>query len=267
MALAIIAGRGALPGILARARTDAVIVTIEGVAAEVPEVATKISASFEKLGRLFSDLRAAGVTEVVMAGGMDRPALNPAKFDLKMIKLAPSLMMAFRQGDDGLLRKVIGIFEAEGFRIVGVGEVAPGLVAQQGQLAGKAPDKTMAADAARGWAILDAIGPLDVGQAAVVAGGLCLGIETVQGTDALIAFAGATPKARRPEGGVLVKGPKPGQELRVDMPAIGPGTVERAAEAGLKGIALAAGSVLVLDSETVEARARALGLSIWAEAR
>jgi len=267
MTLGIIAGRGVLPGLLLAAAPGATAVVLDGIEPDLPEGTARIPASLEKIGRMFSDLRAAGITEIVMAGAVDRPALNPAKFDLKMLGLAPSLLKAFRQGDDGLLRRVISIFEGEGFRVIGVADVAPGLVAGEGRIAGKAPDKAMRADAARGWAILDALGPLDVGQAAVVAGGLCLGIETIQGTDALLGFAGATEARKRPEGGVLVKGPKPGQELRVDMPTIGPATVDRAAAAGLSGIALAAGTVLVLDRAEVEARAKAHGLSLWAEAR
>lgn len=267
MALAVIAGRGVLPRLMLEARPEATAVVLDGIEPDLPAEAARIPASLEKIGRLFADLRKAGVTELVMAGAVDRPTLNPARFDLKMMGLAPSLLKAFREGDDGLLRRVIAIFEAEGFRVVGAAEVAPGLVAAAGTISGRGPDKGMRADAARGWAILDALGPVDVGQAAVVSQGVCLGIETIQGTDALLDFAGATPARRRPDGGVLVKGPKPGQELRVDMPTIGPQTVERAAAAGLRGIALAAGGVLVLDRAGVEARAKALGLTIWAEAR
>ena len=118
-----------------------------------------------------------------------------------------------------------------------------------------------------GFAILGALAPVDVGQGCVVAGGLCLGIETLQGTDALLRFVAATPEALRGDRrGVLVKRPKDGQDLRVDMPAIGPATVQAAAEAGLEGIAIEAGRVLLIDRPALVEACEATGLFLLAEA-
>ena len=109
--------------------------------------------------------------------------------------------------------------------------------------------------------ILLALSPLDVGQGTVVAGGLCLGIETLQGTDALLRFVGETPgHLRRGSGGVLVKAPKRGQDLRVDMPVVGPDTVRNAAAAGLEGIFASAGKVLIVEQDATRAALAETGL-------
>jgi len=263
--LAVIAGEGALPGAVIGAHHGAWLVRIEGVAALNPG-APEIAASFDRLGQLFDDLRGQGITEVCLAGSMARPALNPMAFDPKMQALAPRLMQAMQGGDDALLRLVIAVFEEEGFAVRGAHELVPGLTAAAGLLAGPAPDRAARDDARRGTEILAALGPVDVGQAAVVAGGLCLGIETIQGTDFLLRMVAATPAAlRRGARGVLVKRPKPGQDLRVDLPAIGPGTVRGAAEAGLAGIVIAAGAVLLIDREALLGAAEEAGLFVLAQ--
>ena len=265
MSRAIIAGRGILPQLLWNEDTSAVFVTIAGVEVEVPAGATNVEGRFEKLGRLFSDLKKADVSEIVMAGAMDRPSLNPAKFDMKMIKLAPGLMKAMREGDDHLLRRIIDIFENEGFSVVGAGDLAPDLVAQKGLQLGPTPSNEMVADADKAFEILDALAPFDLGQVVVVAGGQCLGIETTQGTDALLKYVSECPPQRRPSGGTMVKAAKAGQELRVDMPTIGVDTIRAALNGGLSGICLRPQQVLLLERTKIEALAKESGFSLWCE--
>lgn len=263
--LAVIAGSGPLPGLVLGARHGAWMVRIEGVTAQNPG-APEIAARFENLGSLFAALRAEGIDTVCLAGPIARPALDPMAFDAKMQALAPRLMAAMKGGDDALLRLVVAVFEEEGFAVRGAHELVAELTAEPGLLAGDPPDRAARDDAHRAAEILAALGPVDVGQACVVAGGLCLGIETIQGTDALLAQVAATdPRLRRGARGVLVKRPKPGQDLRVDMPAIGPETVAGAAAAGLAGIVIAAGSVLLLDREATVAAARDAGLFLLAQ--
>lgn len=261
----MIAGSGSLPAAVLAANHGAWMVRVEGIEAQNPG-APEIAARFEELGRLFDDLRAEGIDTVCLAGAMRRPALDPVAFDPKMRMLAPRLATAMQGGDDALLRLVVTVFEEEGFAVRGAHELAPELVAGPGLFAGPPPDRAARDDAHRATAILAALGPLDVGQACVVGGGLCLGIETIQGTDFLLDQVARTdPALRRGGRGVLVKRPKPGQDLRVDMPAIGPGTVRGAAAAGLAGIVIAAGSVLILDREATLAAAEAAGLFLVAQ--
>lgn len=261
--LAILAGAGRLPVELAAAAPDALRIGFEDVATELDGPVERHR--FEALGGLFESLRDQGVTQVVLAGSMARPPLDPARFDDFMRATAPRLMQAMQDGDDGLLRFVISLFEEQGLAVRGAHEVAPDLVAEAGLLAGPRPEETALADADRAAAILAALAPHDVGQGAVVSGGLCLGVETLQGTDAMLGFVADTPAGlRRGGGGVLVKRSKPGQDLRADMPAIGPGTVAAAVEAGLDGIAVEAGAVLLLDRPATRAAADEAGLFLLA---
>ena len=135
--------------------------------------------------------------------------------------------------------------------------------APKGLITGPTPSDQNLADAARGAQILTTLAPLDLGQGCVVASGLCLGIETLQGTDALLDFVAQTPAHLHRTAGVFIKAPKVGQDLRVDMPAIGPETVKHVAEAGLAGIALAAERVLILDRVRTLGLAASLGVFIY----
>lgn len=253
---AILAGRGTLPGLLLEAEL-AYVVHFRGVVIERHK-APPIKARFEQLGRLFDELRTKEVREVCLAGAMSRPPLDPVAFDPFTAKKMPVLMQAMAQGDDALLRAVIGVIEAEGFTVIAAHSIRPDLVVPAGVLAGKPVSE---ADAARARSVLDALGPLDVGQGAVVARGQVIGVETLQGTDAMLDFVAATAPA---SGGVFVKRPKPGQDLRVDMPAIGPDTIRKAAAAGLSGIEIAAGNVLLLDRDAVLAACAETGMNLWA---
>jgi DUF1009 family protein len=269
--LAIVAGRGDLPRLIAedcaRRGQSYRVVVFDGVALDWLGAHPEIGAVFEKPGRLFADLRAAGCGQVVFAGGMRRPGLNPMRFDLKMLSLAPKVLAGMKSGDDNALRIVARVFEAEGLKLRAAQEVLSGLLAPPGILTRIAPGDADRADAARAAGIVAALGAVDVGQAAVVAQGLCLGLESIQGTDALLDFVQRTGPAFRPdpEGprGVLFKGPKPGQDLRMDLPAIGTGTVAAVAAAGLAGIVVQAGGTLIVGRDETVAAADAAGVFLW----
>ncbi|MBT9383185.1 UDP-2,3-diacylglucosamine diphosphatase LpxI [Pseudooceanicola sp. CBS1P-1] len=263
--LGIIAGGGALPLLLAQVAPDALMLAAEGTACGLPEAAlTRFR--FEKMGGLFETLRAGGVTRVVMAGAIDRPKFDISQADPVFMELAPQLMAVMQAGgDDALLRFVITVFEEQGFAVVGAHDLLPQLTAPVGLVGGPEPSMAMLRDAERGRAILSALSALDVGQGCVVEQGSCLGIETAQGTDALLGYVKATPAGLRRGEGVFCKFPKVGQDLRVDMPAIGPGTLRAAADAGLSCVAIAARKVLLLEADTLPALAQELGLSLIAQ--
>ncbi|WP_424932137.1 LpxI family protein [Amaricoccus macauensis] len=270
-ALAIVAGRGSLPRLLVeeclrRGRTYW-IVRLPGVSLDWAEGHPSIPAEFEKPGRLFKALRSAGVGDVTFAGGIRRPELNPLRFDFKMLALAPKVLAGLRAGDDRTLRVVAEIFEAEGLRLVGAHELLTDLLAPEAVLTRVKPGAGDREDADRARAIVDALGRADVGQTAVVAQGLCLGIESIQGTDAMLGFVAKTARDLRPDPsgarGVMHKAPKPGQDWRIDLPAIGPDTARAAVEAGLAGIVVQAGGVLLLDRAEIVKICDAEGLFLW----
>jgi UDP-2,3-diacylglucosamine hydrolase len=243
------------------------VVVFEGVPLDWVERHPVLRAAFEKPGRLFADLRAAGCGAVTFAGSLTRPTLNPLRFDLTMLRLAPKVFEGLRSGDDRALRLAANVFEAEGLTLQAPQAILGDLVMPAGVPTRAKPSPADRADTERALQIVAALGVADVGQGAVVAQGLCLGLETIQGTDAMLAFVARTASGFRPdpEGarGVLYKAPKPGQDWRMDLPAIGPETMRGAAEAGLAGVVVQAGGALLLGREETIAAADASGLFLW----
>jgi DUF1009 family protein len=199
-----------------------------------------------------------------MAGGVRRPSLLDLRPDMRVVKVFTK-MGRKGIGDDGLLRAVINEVEGEGYRVVGAHEVLPKLTAGEGPLGGVVPDGQASADIERGMAVLSALSEADIGQAVVVQQGIVLGVEAVEGTDALIERC-KTLKRDGP-GGVLVKFSKRGQETRVDMPTIGPETIKQVADAGLRGVAIGAGTTIILDVDELVRAADEAGVFVVGVAR
>lgn len=201
-----------------------------------------------------------GVVDLVMIGPVARPGLKEMMPDPRAFKFLSKA--AFKAlGDDGLLRAIIRTLEEEeGFRVHGADEFLSDLLAREGAYGELSPDQQASRDIDKGLTVLRSMGSLDIGQAVVVQQGLVLGIEAIEGTDALLERCGAL--RRDGPGGVLVKARKPGQEHRVDLPTIGPETVNLAGLAGLRGIAVEASSALVVDEERLVAAADAGGLFV-----
>ncbi len=268
--VAVIAGSGRLPEIVAEAcdaRGQSVHVVDYYDRGRFPHGSTRFQARFERPGEVFRQLADAGCTDVVFAGKFTRPSLNPEEFDSTLKSHADWLLPTLRGGDDGALRAIRSLFEREGFRITGPHEVVPELLPMPGVCTGDRPSRQDVEDGRRARAILDALGSVDVGQAVVVAHGLCIGVETIQGTDGLLASAGQFicnhPESGDGPRGVLYKAAKPFQDRNMDMPAIGPETVVGAGAAGLSGIIIVAGDVLMLDPEDCIRHAHERGLFIW----
>jgi UDP-2,3-diacylglucosamine hydrolase len=222
--------------------------------------------SVGQIGRAKKLFRDEGCRDLVFIGTLTRPALSEIRLDWGTLRIARQIWAAFRGGDDHLLSGIGRILEQDGFRMVGIKDVAPDLLMPAGCLTRAAPDGQAAADIARGRDVLNALSPFDIGQALVIIDGHVVGVEDIEGTDGLlarIAHLREHGRIRTPAGrGVLVKAPKSGQDLRFDLPTIGPMTVDGARAAGLAGIAVTAGVTQVVDPEAVTAAADAAGLFV-----
>jgi DUF1009 family protein len=262
--LALVCGGGSLPLAVAdhvEARGRKVLLfPLQGIArpedyASRPHTWAKI-AMFGAFARV---ARAAGCTEMVMIGSMVRPSFWQVRFDLTTLMLLPRIAAAFRGGDDHILSSGAKLIEEQGFRVLGAHEVAPEILVPEGSMAAVQATERDRADIAYGLDYLRATGPFDVGQAVVVAGKHVLAVEAAEGTDEMLARVAtmrASGRVNTPVGsGVLVKAPKQGQDLRFDMPSIGPRTVDNVARAGLAGIAVVAGSTIVAEPEQLVAAA------------
>jgi len=222
--------------------------------------------SIGQISRLTRLLRSENCRDLVFIGTLVRPALSEIRLDWGTLRVIPRVLAAFRGGDDHLLSGIGGILEQDGFRMVGIKDVAPDLLMPEGCLTRASPDENAAADIARGREVLHALSPFDIGQAAVVIDGHVVGVEDIEGTDGLLARVArlrAEGRIRaRTARGALVKAPKSGQDLRFDLPTMGPRTVEGAAAAQLAGIAIVAGNTIVVDPQAVIEAADAASLFV-----
>ena len=245
------------------------IVAIRGEARDEIERFPHTWVNWGEIGKMFFALDQHGCDDLVIIGGVTRPDFSNFRLDLGAIKTLPFILSLGKGGDDHVLSRVVRFFEEKGYRVHGAGDVAPELLAAEGVLGHKRPSAEDRADIETGIRVVRELGRLDVGQAAVVANGYVLAVEAAEGTDAMLTrcaeLRAAGKAGRRNPAGVMVKAPKPGQEERIDLPTIGPETVKNAAEAGLAGIAVAAGHVLMAERAATIKAADAQGLFVVGE--
>jgi DUF1009 family protein len=222
--------------------------------------------SIGQYGKLTRLLRSENCRDLVFIGTLVRPALSEIRPDWRALGIIAKVWVAFRGGDDHLLSGIGRILEQDGFRMVGIRDVAPELLMPEGCITRATPDEAARADIARGRDVLRALGTFDIGQATVVVDGHVVAVEDIEGTDGLLArVARLRGEGRIRAGtarGVLVKAPKSGQDLRFDLPTIGPRTVESAIAARLAGIAIVAGNTIVVEPQAMVEAADAAGLFV-----
>lgn len=268
--LGLIAGGGNLPVEIAqhceRAGRPFFIIRLKGFAGAEIARFPGADIGIAELGKCFKALKRAGCEAVTLVGRVDRPDFKSLTPDLRGLMALPGVIAAARQGDDALLRQLLGEFEKEGFVVEGAHEVMGDLTLAAGPLGAVIPTDEQMADVHHALRVARAIGQLDVGQGAVVCDGLVLAVEAQEGTDAMLRRVAELPRNIRGSAdaprGVLAKAPKPIQETRIDLPTIGLNTIQRAAQAGLAGVAGEVGRLLVLDREAVIALADELGIFV-----
>lgn len=272
--LALIAGGGALPlSVAARCEAEGrpvFVVRLAGFADPHLAHYPGVDAGMAEIGRILSAMKKADCKAVCLAGIVNRPDFRTLKPDFKGATLLPGIIKAATQGDDALLRKILSVFEAEGFAVEGADDILGGETLPAGALGAVQPSAEQLSDLRKALYVAEKSGELDIGQGAVVCDGLVLAVEAQEGTDAMLMRVAALPGDLRGSAadrkGALGKAPKPIQDLRVDMPVIGARTVELAAAAGLAGIGGVAGKLIVIDRDAIVEAADRLGLYVWGEA-
>ena len=280
MSLALIAGEGDLPVYLVkaldRAGTPFRYCEVEGHSSEARGDRPMQVLKVENLGSFIAELKSQGVSQVCFAGKVARPKIDPSEIDAATAPLVPRMMAALQAGDDKALRLLLSFFEDVGIDVLAAQHIAPELVPKPGVLGSVEPTEQDREDAIRGKKVLAAMSAADVGQACIIANGQALALEAIGGTDwmmrSLMGKKGNTlfddDHLRDPElpaGGVLIKSAKLDQDMRIDMPVIGPDTVIRASVTQLRGIVIEAGRVMLLDPERCVELADQAGLFLWAK--
>lgn len=263
--LGIIAGSGELPGQVIgsclRKGIEIFVIAIEGET----ETATIQNAPHKwlhlgKVGEAVKTLKKQDIQNILMVGRVARPTFSALSLDFTAVRLLLKLSKLEAQGDDAVFSAIIRFLEEQGFTVLGIKDVLYDNLIPEGALGNITPDETALSDIAIGKRVAQTIGTLDIGQAVIVQRGQVLGVEGPEGTDRLIARC--RDLHQEGLGGVLVKMMKPGQDTRVDLPAIGVYTVENAHANRLRGIAVEAGNALVIHRSRVIERADELGLFI-----
>ncbi|CAN5218738.1 LpxI family protein [soil metagenome] len=273
--LGLLAGGGALPlAIAARCEAEGralFVVRLSGFADPHLVRYPGAEIGMAELGKALAALKAADCKAVCFAGTVNRPDFKALKPDFKGATLLPGIIAAATKGDDALLRKILSVFENEGYAVEGADDILGGETLQSGALGGVTPTFDQLADLKKALHVAEKAGELDIGQGAVVCDGLVLAVEAQEGTDAMLTRVASLPADLRgapgTAKGALGKAPKPIQDLRVDMPVIGTRTLELAAAAGLAGVGGIAGQLILIDREALIETADRLGLFVWGEVR
>lgn len=263
---AILAGQGSLPALLAShlGPEGCVVVRFEGQPPstlshpDIPHVVLPMG----KIQRIIDTLKEFHVHQVVFAGAMQRPNLSDVAVDFRGAKVLAKLALRRTRGDNALLCLLMEELEKDNLIVVGAHTVRPDLTPQTPFLGKHKPSPEHQQDIALGFDVLAALSEFDMGQAVIVREGQVLGIEGIEGTDALIQRLSPYTQKKRKHKAVLIKAPKRHQDLRLDMPTIGLDTLKRMQQADLGGVALRLGTTLILDQPDVVALADAEGMFV-----
>src|ERR1700677_321862 len=279
--LGLIAGNGRFPFLLLdAARAHGAEVVVAAIKEETePEMDARAAAdpgirghwlSLGELSRLIETFRQAGITQAVMAGQVKHKQIfSSIRPDWRLAKVLLNLRS---RNTDMLLGAVAKVLSDEGIELISSTAYLEPLLARPGVLTARAPTAEEQQDLAYGRAVAGALAGYDIGQTVVVAGQACVAVEAMEGTDATIERAGAILRTLAAEGEAStlerrvgrVKGAKPAQDMRFDVPVIGAGTIEVMRIAGATCLSIEAGRTLIFDLDQVRQLAAAAGIAIVA---
>jgi len=251
--LGMIAGSGMMPVEIIRhcnaIGREVFVVGLETFASEEQlKEAPHIFARIGEAGKIMKAFKNNNVYEIVLAGGIKRPSFKEMIPDWEGMKIVAKLAVK-KMSDDKMFRAVMDEIESHGFKVVGIEEVVPEMLFREGIYGKVKPSKEDLDDIQRGITVAKALGAVDVGQAVVVQEGMVLAVEAIEGTDMMLSRAAMVKKAGKSP--VLVKVLKPGQDMRVDLPAMGLQTVEQLKKYGIGGMAVEAGGILLIERDAV----------------
>jgi len=260
--LGIIAGKGKFPLLIAeearkRGYTTLVVAHTGLTSGEIEGIADRVHwIKIGEMNRLIKILQEEGVTEAVMAGGVSKRFMFQ---DVEPDSRALSLLFRIEdRKDDTILRAVAEELEREGISIHGATEYVQSILADRGVLTKTGPGDEEWRDIEFGMEMARNIGRLDIGQCVVVKDRAVLAVEAIEGTDEAILRGGRLAGS----GAVVAKCCKPGQDIRFDLPTVGPGTIDAMRGVSARVLAIEAGMTIMIDRESMIESANRAGISI-----
>ena len=260
--IGLIAGNGRFPIIFAE-NAKKLGYTVSAVA-HVGETAPELEQAVDRIhwirigqfNKLIRALKGDGVRQAVMLGGIKKThVFSDVRPDLRAIALFSRLKV---WKDDGILRAIAKEIESEGIQICESTFGLRDILVPAGDLSKRRPTEKEREDIEYGWAMAKEIGQLDIGQCVVVKDRVVVAVEAVEGTDEAIRRGGALAR----KGAVVVKRSKLQQDLRFDLPAVGPKTIEVMQEVKASVLAVEAEKTIFLDREEMMAHANRAGIAI-----
>ncbi len=213
------------------------------------------------VSKIVSTLKTWQISHIILAGCVSRTNLPKFLLDIKGAKL---LAMLLKRGlsDSTILGTAVEFLENEGFTIIAPHEIFVDMLAQKGCLTKYKAPLTAEQDIAKGVEILKGITRFDMGQALIIQNGLVLGVEAAEGTDALIKRCGKIQQ-REDTRPILIKMCKSNQDQRVDLPCIGPYTIENLSRYHMSGVAIEAEKTIILDIQKTIEKANEFSIFIY----
>ncbi len=253
--LGIIAGSGLLPSTIAdlylKQGGQVYIAALEGET-DVLHITKYQYKQFPigSVGALLEYFTENNVKEIIIIGGITRPDLKSVKVDKAGSLLIAKILKEKFLGDNNILKIISDFIESKGFKVISPKTLLELGTYEKLYVSNKLPSKQDEIDIELGMQVIKSLSNLDIGQSIIVADGYVLGIEAAEGTDALIRRCELLRKTER--GGVLVKMVKLTQDMRLDLPTIGPDTIFYLAKHGYNGLAIQkSGVIIVKPLETI----------------
>ncbi|MEE2774178.1 MAG: UDP-2,3-diacylglucosamine diphosphatase LpxI [Pseudomonadota bacterium] len=273
--MALFIGGGDLPSLVVESLNKRgipfILVCFDGTKINIPVAQrTVLNASFANIAQLFDDLKKMNIKKVAFCGYVTPPQIEFKKIDSNSHSILTKLTSKLEKGDSVLFDEVVHQFRKRCLQIINLFELIPTAFAKQGFLTKRRPSEADIRDTIRAEQLFSIISKADLGQSLVVEDGVCLGVETSPGTDALLGFIlkivrKKDNKLKLKTGGVLYKAPKSGQSMLIDIPVIGEKTVRNVKKSGLNGIVLKEQKVIILNKERTLKLANDLDIFIWSK--
>lgn len=272
--IGLVAGWGRFPiEVAERCRANGIEVQVAAIKGHADPYLTRLATELRwfgvaKLGAQLRYFSRAGIQHVTLAGKLFKDRILHQGWgwiqhlpDWQCVRTFGSVYITRSKDarDDTLLTAIVEAYRKRAMQVLPVTRIAPQLLAEQGCLTKRKPTRAQQIDIQFGWDIARRMGGLDIGQSISVKDQMVLGVEAIEGTDALIQRTGKLC----PRGGfTLIKVAKPNQDMRFDVPTIGLRTVQQLVSAGGKTLAIEAGKTIMVERDETLAFAERHGLSI-----